>query len=112
MIAVPQREIEDGGIEAGAELLVAVGSDVLGKAGEAEADGGFQVDAVHGLAGAAADLRQEGGARDVAILLALRHAQVGQNHLRILLERQLDGVAQGELERRRFLREGAGGERQ
>jgi hypothetical protein len=51
-------------------------------------------------------------ARDVAFLLALRHPQIGQNHLRILFERQLDGVAQGELEGRGILRESAGGERQ
>ena len=43
-------------LQPGAELLVAVGADVLGEAREAEADGGFQVDAVHVLFGGAADL--------------------------------------------------------
>ena len=111
-IAAPEREIQHRGIEAGADLLVAVRSHVLGEAGEAEPDGRFQVDAVHGLAGVGADLRQQGGAREVAFLLALRHPQIGQNHPRILFERQLDGVAQGELEGRGILGESAGGERQ
>src|ERR1019366_2083538 len=111
-IAAPEREIQHRGIEAGADLLVAVRSNVLGEAGDAETEGRFQVGAVDGLAGAAADLRSEGGAREIAFLLALRHAQIGQNHPRILFERQLDGVAQGELEGRGILGESAGSERQ
>ena len=43
---------------------------------------------------------------------ALRHAQVGEDHARILLERQLDGVAQGEFEGSGLLCESAYGERQ
>ena len=55
---------------------------------------------------------QEGGAREPAILLALSHVEIGQNHARILLERKLDGIAKGELEGRWILGEGAGGERE
>ena len=40
-------------------------------------------------AGVAGHLRQQGGARDIAVLFALRHTQVRQNHARILFERQL-----------------------
>ena len=112
-IAAPERQIQDRRIEVGAELLITVGPHVLGKAGEARNRWQTsRLSAVDGLAGVAADLRQEGGARDIAILFALRHTQVGQNHARILLERQLDGVAQGELEGRRILGKSAGGERQ
>ncbi len=110
---LPKREIEHGGIEADAKLLVAVRSDVLGEAGDAEAESRLQVGAIQGFAGVGAGLGQEGGARDVAILLALRHAQVGQNHPWILLERDFDSVAQGQVERRGFLlSESAGGKRQ
>jgi hypothetical protein len=55
-----------------------------------------------------AHLRQQRGAGEEAILLALRDTQVGEDHLRILLQRQVDGVAQGELQRGGFLRESAG----
>ena len=101
-----------GALKAGAELLIPVGSHVLGKAGEAEADGSFEVDAGDGLAGAGIDLGQEGGARQPAILITLSHIEIGQNHARILLERQLDGVAKGELEGRWILGKSAGGERE
>ena len=109
---MPEGQIEDGRVEVGAELLIPVGPHVLGKAGKAETDGRFQIDAGDGLAGVGVDLRQEGGARELAILFALRHIEIGQNHARILLERQLDGVAQGELEGRWILGKSAGGERE
>ena len=48
----------------------------------------------------------------MAILAALGHIEIGQNHAWILLERQLDGVAKGELEGRGILGEGDGGERE
>ena len=86
---------------------------MLGEAGDAETEGRFQVGAVDGLAGAGDDLRQEGRAREQAILLALGHAQVGQNHRGFCLSASCDGVAQGELEGRGFLLgESAGGKRQ
>jgi hypothetical protein len=44
-------------------------------------------------------LRQESGARHVLVLLALGHVQVGDLHLRILMQRQLHGVAQREAQR-------------
>ena len=111
-IAPPEREVEDGSVEVGAELLIPVGPHVLGEAGEAEADGGFEVDAVDGLAGAGLDLRQERGARETAILGALRDTEIGKNHARILLQRKLDGIAKGELEGRWILGKSAGGERE
>ena len=111
-IAAPQGEVEDGNSECSAELLITVGPDVLGEAWDAETEASFEVGAVDGLAGAADELRHERRAREQAILLALGHAEVGQNHARVLLERQLDGVAQGELEGHGILSEGACCERQ
>ena len=85
---------------------------MLGEAGDAQAEGRFQVGAVQRLASVGADLGQQGGARNAAFLLALRHPEIGQDHPRILLQRELDGVAQGELEGRGILGKSAGGERQ
>ena len=56
----------------------------------------------------AAHLRQKRGASEEAILLALRDTQVGEDHLGILLQREVDGILEGELQRGGFLREPAG----
>ena len=112
-IAAPEGQVEDRRIEVRRRPAHNGRARRAARSpGKRETDGGFQVDAVDGLAGVAADLRQQRGARDVAILFALRHTQVGENHVRILFKRQLDGVAQGELERRGILGKSAGGERQ
>src|ERR1039457_4179427 len=54
--------------------------------------------------GLEAGLRQESGARQGLVLLALRYVQVGHLHLRILIQRQLYGVVQREPYRRGVLR--------
>ena len=72
---------------------------MLGEAGEAEPDGGLQIEAVDGLGNVAGDLGEQRGAGDEAVLLALGDAQVGENHQRILLQGEGYGIVEGELER-------------
>src|SRR4029077_11151741 len=58
------------------------------------------------------DVGPELRACNVPVLPALRHAEVRQNHLRVLLQGQLYGIAQGQLERSSVLTESAPGQRQ
>ena len=60
---------------------------------------------MHDFRDVGAGLRQQGGAGRQALLLAARHPQVRQDHLRALFERQVHGVAQGELKGSRILRQ-------
>ena len=52
------------------------------------------------------------GAGDIAILPGQRDPEVGEDDTRILLERQLHGIAEAEFEWGGFLGEGADGQRQ
>jgi hypothetical protein len=85
---------------------------VLGQAGEAGAERGLDIEAVVASAEGAVHLGQQGGARHARILPALGNVQVGQNHLRILPQRQGDGVFEAELERCGILRQGGRRQRQ
>ena len=76
-----------------------VRADVLRKTGERQPDQRLQVEAMDGFVDVAAHLRQQAGAGHRDILLALRDVQVGQDYVGILLERQVDGVLEGELQR-------------
>ena len=54
---------------------------------------------MHGFGDIAVRLRQQGGAGDRAVLFALAHGEVGEDDLRVLFQREYDGIAKGELER-------------
>jgi len=106
----PEGQVEHGSVQGAAQLKGFVGADVLGEVGELETDGGFQVDAMHGLGHVRRRLRQEGGSGQGAVLLPLRDLELREDDSGILLEREGYGVLERELER--FLGESGAGERQ
>ena len=102
---MPKREIENRRIDADAGLEYVERTGVGGQTRERDSDGSMDIDAIYGFRHAAVGLREQAGPRQAAVLLALRDLQVRQDYLRVLLERQSDGVFQRELQRRGVLRE-------
>mgnify|MGYP001550390731 CR=1 FL=1 len=87
---------------------------MLRKPRELDSDKCFQIQALDSLGSLEGGLRQQGGTGNDGLLLPLGDIQIGDLHLRILLEGKLYGVAQGQTERltRGLLRPGGGSDQE
>ena len=89
LVAAPQSEIEDRRVDADAGLKHLERPHVLGEAGKREADRGMQIERLtvsETLPLACGRSAERATCRSCS---ALRNFEVGQNHLRILLQRQV-----------------------